>query len=66
MKFTEKGSFLVPQILAVMMSYSGRQDKILGLQIKRCTMSNLNVINKEKAHIKDNFVHDTCIFSFFS
>ena len=27
-------------------------------------MSNLNVINLKKAHIKNNFEHDTCIFIF--
>ena len=27
-------------------------------------MSNLNVLNYEKAHIKNNFVHDTFIFFF--
>ena len=40
----------MPKILAVMMSMSLpemsiQEDKILGIQIKRCTMSNLNVIN---------------------
>ena len=39
---------------------------MIGIQIKLCTMSNLNVIDQEKAHNKNNFVHDTYIFSFFS